>query len=100
MFYAGRFDRPPSVARLAGRPAARHRHWAGCGVHGLTYLPDPARQFVALAAGHPDPPGPAGPRPDEVPNPMSEGSYMLTDMFRLQHDLAKLYGDATVEDGR
>jgi hypothetical protein len=70
-FYAGRFRRPPSVAELTGRAAARDRGRARFAVVGLTYLPDPAGQVVALASQHPQAPAGTDPGP-------GEGLYTLT----------------------
>jgi hypothetical protein len=64
-FYAGRFHQPPTLAQLSGRAAARDRGWARFGVEGLTYLPDPANQVVALASQHTQAPQGDEPRPGD-----------------------------------
>jgi hypothetical protein len=83
-FYAGRFDQPPTVEQLSGRPAARDHGEARFAVAGLVHLPDPAHQFRALAAAHPEPPTGAAPEP-------GEGLYTLTDIIGLQHDMKTLF---------
>jgi hypothetical protein len=82
-FYAGRFPEPPGMEQLDGRRAARENGRARFAVSGLVHLPDPARQFRAVASAHPQPPVGAGPRP-------GQGLYTLTDIIRLQHDMAAL----------
>ncbi|WBB93800.1 hypothetical protein [Verrucosispora sp. WMMC514] len=84
-FYAGRFDRPPTFGELSGRAAVRDRGGARFGVVGLTYLPDPANQVRALAAGYQQPPLGTDPGP-------GEGRYTMTDIIRLQHVIDRLFG--------
>ena len=75
-FYAGDFDRVPELDELDGRAAARDRGRARYGVVGMTYLPDPARQIVSIASGHPHPPVGEEPR-------VGEGLWTLATLFRL-----------------
>lgn len=83
-FYAGRFDRAPTFDELSGRDAARDRGQARFGVVGLTYLPDPANQVLALASGQQQPPVGTDPGP-------GEGRYTMTDIIRLQHAITRLF---------
>ncbi|MGX6603440.1 hypothetical protein ACWKSP_15055 [Micromonosporaceae bacterium Da 78-11] len=74
--YAGVFGSPPTLAQLSGRAAARERGRARYGVVGLTYLPDPAGQVVAIAAARTE--GPQGGDPGPA-----DGLYTLTDLIEL-----------------
>jgi hypothetical protein len=84
-FYAGRFDRIPAAEQLTGRGMARGYGRERFGVMGLTYLPDPANQVVAIAADRPKPPQGAPPRPHQ-------GQWIVTDLLRLQDYIRELYG--------
>ncbi|MET9083060.1 hypothetical protein ABZX77_14395 [Streptomyces sp. NPDC004237] len=75
-FYAGSFAQLPTMAQLADRPAARADARARFGVVGLTFLPDPARQVVALAAQHSKAPPGGGSEVDD-------GLWTLTDIIDL-----------------
>ncbi|MDJ0347614.1 hypothetical protein QMK19_08440 [Streptomyces sp. H10-C2] len=86
-FYAGSFAQRPSMAQLAGRPAARKRSRSRFGVVGLTHLPDPAHQVVALAAQHPESPHGGDPQ-------LGHGLWTLTDIIGLQQDMAALFDHA------
>lgn len=83
-FYEGAFATPPTMADLAGRAAARPQARARFSVDGLTYLPDPANQVVAIAAARTD--GPVGGEP--VPG---RGLYTVSDLYSLQDDMADLF---------
>lgn len=83
-FYAGTFARRPTVEQLSGLPAARERGRARFGVAGMTYLPDPANQIVAVASRHPEAPHGAEPGP-------TDGLWTMTDLIGLQRDMAKLF---------
>ncbi|WP_416966686.1 hypothetical protein [Streptomyces sp. 4F14] len=83
-FYAGSFSRAPTMAQLADRPAARAGGRARFGVVGLTYLPDPARQVVALASGHSQAPYGDGPQ-------AGDGLWTLTDIIELPQVTAGLF---------
>lgn len=48
---------------------------------GLTYLPDPANQVLALAARNPEPPRGEEPRP-------GDGLWQPTDLISLQEGMA------------
>lgn len=85
-FYAGRFAKPPAPTELSGLPAARERARARFGVVGLTYLPDPANQVLALAALHPEPPVGGEPQP-------GDGRWAPTDIFNLQRDMSLLFAE-------
>ncbi|OKK15994.1 hypothetical protein AMK16_24945 [Streptomyces sp. CB00455] len=82
-FYCGTFTRPPALADLAGREAARPGGRARFLVDGLTYLPDPAHQVRAVAAAHGQ-----GPRGGE-PGP-AQGLYTMTDILTLQRHIGEL----------
>ncbi|MCY0953333.1 hypothetical protein [Streptomyces sp. H27-S2] len=84
-FYAGTFAQPPTLADLADGEAARPGGRARFGVDGLTYLPDPANQVRAVAAGQDQ-----GPRGGE-PGP-GQGLYTLSDVMTLQRNMADLFG--------
>jgi hypothetical protein len=83
-FYAGRFDRIPAAEELTGRGMAREYGRGRFGVMGLTYLPDPANQVVAIAADRTNPPQGALPRPHQ-------GQWIATDLLRLQDYIKELY---------
>ncbi|MCY0922283.1 MULTISPECIES: hypothetical protein [unclassified Streptomyces] len=82
-FYAGAFTRPPELADLAGREAARPGGRARFSVDGLTYLPDPAHQVRAVAAAHGE--GPHGGEPGP-----SQGLHTITDILTLQRHMDEL----------
>ncbi|MFD7495779.1 hypothetical protein ACFV8T_25795 [Streptomyces sp. NPDC059832] len=84
-FYAGAFTRPPTWADLSGRAAAAGRGRARFGVVGLTHMPDPARQVLAVEAQRPHPPHGEEPRP-------GEGLWRLSDLMSLQKDVSALFG--------
>ncbi|MFD4857505.1 hypothetical protein [Streptomyces atratus] len=54
---------------------------------GLTCLPDPANQVLAVEAQHPHPPHGADPR-------SGEGLWVMSDILSLQEDVLNLFGDA------
>lgn len=85
-FYAGSFAQPPTMAQLAGRPAARAGGQARFGVVGLTYLPDPARQVAALAARHSKAPHGGDPQ-------AGDGLWTLADIIDLPQATAGLFDD-------
>ncbi|WP_225101940.1 hypothetical protein [Streptomyces sp. CoH27] len=85
-FYAGSFTQPPTMAQLADRPAARAGARARFGVVGLTYLPDPAHQVVALASQHSK--APHGGEPQA-----GGGLWSLTDIIALPRTTAALFDD-------
>ncbi|MFK0156715.1 hypothetical protein ACIQVK_32200 [Streptomyces sp. NPDC090493] len=85
-FYAGSFSHPPTMAQLAGRPAARAGARARFGVAGLTYLPDPAQQVKALASQHSKAPHGGDPQP-------GGGLWSLTDIIDLPGATAALFND-------
>jgi hypothetical protein len=79
-FYTGRFDRMPTADDLAGRGAAAERGRARFAVVGMSYLPDPARQVVAIDGRDVKPPEGGEPGP-------GDGLYTLTDNLRIQRVL-------------
>ncbi|NEA98874.1 hypothetical protein [Streptomyces sp. SID13726] len=85
-FYAGSFAQPPTMALLADRPAAQASARARFGVVGLTFLPDPAHQVVALAAQHSEAPHGGDPQ-------AGGGLWSLTDIIDLPGATAGLFGD-------
>jgi len=84
-FYQGRFERFPTAEDLTGRSMARECGRGRFGVIGLTYLPDPANQVVAIGADHLDPPAGAPPKPHH-------GNCIITDLFWLQDYIRELFG--------
>ncbi|HSX97736.1 MAG TPA: hypothetical protein VLG91_10140 [Streptomyces sp.] len=88
-FYAGTFSRPPTMADLTGREAAKPAARARFHVTGLTYLPDPAHQVRTVVAAHAD--GPKGGEP--VPG---RGLYTMTDVMSLQRHMVDLFGTVAV----
>jgi hypothetical protein len=92
-FYEGRFKHIPAPEDLSGRAMAREYGRGRFGVIGLKYLPDPANQVTAIAAGHADPPRGAPPK-------AQHGQWILTDLMRLQDYITELYGAAHMRDQR
>lgn len=85
-FYAGSFAQPPTIAQLADRTAARRGGQARFRVVGLTFLPDPAHQVVALAAQHSKAPHGGNPQ-------AGDGLWTLTDIIDLPQATAALFDD-------
>jgi hypothetical protein len=82
-FYEGRFERIPTAENLAGRAIASKYGCGPFGVVGLTYLPDPANQVVAVATGVVDSLRGASPGANHSP-------WILTDLMSLQDYIRKL----------
>lgn len=87
-FYAGTFAQPPTPADLADGEAARPGGRARFDVDGLTYLPDPAHQVRAVAAGRHQ--GPLGGEPGP-----GQGLYTMSDVMTLQQHMVNLFGEVT-----
>jgi hypothetical protein len=83
-FYAGRFGNIPAAEELTGRGMAREYGRGRFGVMGLTYLPDPANQVVAIAADCTSQPRGALPG-------AHQGQWIVTDLLRLQDYIKELY---------
>lgn len=86
-FYAGTFTEPPTAAELWGGPAATGKGRARFAVLGMTYLPDPANQIVAVP-GQCEPPRGGEPEP-------GGGLFTMSDLFNLQRQVRLLFeGDS------